>query len=185
MSPMSPMSPRSPSNTIMTTVAMAGGLFVLAIGNEKLLRFTEVTHGVNWIYLPAGLRMCYVLVLPVQGTLAVFLASALMAWRDSSLTWPMVVVGACITAAAPLLARVVALQRLGLQPNLENLDSRMLLNLTLVFGLFSTTLHQAWYVFLGRESAFMMMWLGDALGALLCLYGLKGLAAVWRDGNSA
>ncbi|MFM8738152.1 MAG: hypothetical protein ACKOGB_11025, partial [Betaproteobacteria bacterium] len=62
-------------NAVITTMAMAAGLVVLAVGNEHLLRWTEVTPGVNWIYLPAGLRMCYALVLPVQGTIAIFLAT--------------------------------------------------------------------------------------------------------------
>lgn len=160
---------------------MAAVLVVMAVGNEHLLRTTEVMPGVNWIYLPAGLRMCYVLVLPVQGTLAILSASLVMAARDPSYDWTLVTASAAITAAGPILARTVAVQRLGLRPNLENLTSRMLWTLAAVFGVFSTALHQAFYVSIGRESAVLAMWIGDTLGCLLCLYGLKGLAALWRD----
>lgn len=167
-------------NAVITTMAMAAGLVVLAVGNEHLLRWTEVTPGVNWIYLPAGLRMCYALVLPVQGTIAIFLASLVMASRDPDLSFLLVVAGACVTAAGPALARVVALQRLGLRPNLENLNSRMLWTLAAVFGLFSSTLHQAYYAAIDRDPAWLSMWIGDTLGCLLCLYGLKGLTIWWR-----
>jgi len=90
----------------LTTLFMAAALVALAMGNEHLLHVTEVTEGVNWIYLPAGLRLCYVLVMPVQGTLAIFAASLIMASRDPGLPWALVLVSACVTAAGPLLARV-------------------------------------------------------------------------------
>jgi hypothetical protein len=167
----------------LTTAAMAVALLALALGNEHLLRFTEVAAGVNWIYLPAGMRMCYVLVLPIHGALAIFTASVLMTFRDPTLGWTLVMVSGCVTAAGPVLARAVALQRLGLQTNLENLTSVMLWKLAALFGLFSTALHQAFYLSIGRESAFALMWVGDTLGCLICLYGLKGLAAAWRQGR--
>lgn len=167
-------------NATLLTLVMAGVLMALALGNEQLLRDTEVTPGVNWIYLPAGLRLCYALVLPVEGTLAIFLATLLLASRDPSLSMPLVVVNALVTAAGPLLARAVAVQRLGLQTNLANLTGRMLWSLAAVFGIFSTTLHQAFYASIGREPAFLSMWIGDTLGCLLCLYGLKALAIGWR-----
>jgi hypothetical protein len=162
-------------NTFVTTLAMVSALVVLAIGNEQLLRWTEVTPGVNWIYLPAGLRMCYALVLPLQGTVAIF-----MGVRDPTLSGLLIVLGACVTAAGPLLARVVATHRLGLRPNLENLTGRMLWVMAAVFGLFSSTLHQAYYAWLGREPAWLSMWLGDTVGCLLCLYGLKTAMSLWQ-----
>jgi hypothetical protein len=164
----------------LTTIAMAMVLALLGLGNEHLLRQTEVTQGVNWIYLPAGLRMCYVLVLPVHGAVAIFMATALLAARDPQLSAWLVGANAAVTAFGPVLARAVALQRLGLQASLANLTSRMLWLLAALFGLFSTTLHQAFFVAIGRESAFVSMWIGDTLGCLLCLYGLKGLALLWR-----
>ena len=160
---------------------MAGVLFAMAIGNEHLLRGTEVTQGVNWLYLPAGLRMCYVLVLPIQGTLAIFLATVLMALRDPSLTPLLAVANGLITAAGPVLARTVAIQRMGLDRNLANLNSRMLWALAALFGLFTTTLHQAFFAAIGRESAYLSMWIGDTLGCVLCLYGLKGLSILMRQ----
>ena len=167
-------------NDALTTLAMATGLVVLALGNEHLLRDTEVARGVNWIYLPAGLRMCFVLVLPVQGSVAIFAATLLLASRDPTMSWALVAANAGVTAIGPILARTVALQRLGLRPNLENLSSRMLWVLAALFGVFSTALHQAFFAAIGREPAFLSMWIGDTLGCLLCLYGLKGLASLWR-----
>ena len=167
-------------SAVFATLVMAVGLVALGLANEHLLRGTEVTSGVNWIYLPAGLRMCYVLVLPLHGAAAIFAASLVLAMRDDTFGLPLIVISACITASGPILARAVAIQRLGLQPNLENLSFNRLWQLAMVFGLFSTVLHQAFYAAIGREPAFLSMWIGDTLGCLLCLYGFKGLAAAWR-----
>jgi len=163
----------------LTTVLMTGVLLALALGNEHLLSATEVAAGVNWIYLPAGLRMCYALVLPVQGTLAIFTATLLLAARDPSLTGLLVVENAAITAAGPILARTVAIQHLGLKPDLSNLNTRMLLMLAALFGFFGTALHQSFFASIGRESAFVSMWIGDTLGCLLFLYALKGITLLW------
>ena len=171
---------RGPIASLSQIIVMAIGLVVLAVGNDHLLRWTEVTPGVNWIYLPAGLRMCYALVLPIQGTLAIFLATMVLASRDSNLTLVLIMATACVAAAGPILARVVAVQRLGLRPNLENLNSRMLWALSALFGLFSSTFHQAFFIALDRDPAWLSMWIGDTLGCLLCLYGLKGLTFWWR-----
>jgi hypothetical protein len=159
---------------------MTIGLVAMALGNEHLLRSTEVATGVNWIYLPAGLRLCYVLVMPVQGTLAIFVASLIMASRDPALSWALVLVSACVTAAGPLLARVVSMHWLTLRPNLDNLTSGMLFLMAVLFGVFSTSLHQAFYVAIGRSQAWLSMWVGDTLGCLLCLYLLKGATLALR-----
>lgn len=166
--------------SVWIVAGMAAGLYLLALGNETFLRSTEVALGVNWIYLPAGLRMCYVLVLPIHGAVAIFTATLLLALRDPTLTPLLVAVNGAVTALGPALARIVAVQRMGLQPNLANLNTRMLWTLAALFGFFSTSLHQAFFSALGREPAFLSMWIGDTIGCLLCLYGLKGLAMAAR-----
>ena len=166
---------------MLTTLTMTIGLIILALGNEYLFHFTEVTSGVNWIYLPAGLRMCYVLVIPLQGTVAIFLAGIWLGARDPALSGLWLFMGAAVTAAGPILARAAAMQAMGLKPSLDNLTSRKLCALAAVFGLVSSTLHQAYYLILGREPAFIPMWIGDTLGCLLCLYALKALAACWKS----
>lgn len=162
------------------TVVMAVALVIMALLNEHLLRITEVVPGVNWLYLPAGLRMCYVLVLPVQGALAIFGGSLIMASRDPTLSWALVMASAAVTAAGPLMARTVAMQRVGLEASLGNLNGRMLCGLAALFGAFSTALHQAFYAGIGRDPAILSMWIGDTLGCLLCLYGLRSLTIAWR-----
>lgn len=162
------------------TLTMAAGLAAMAMGNEVLLEDVEVTEGVHWIYLPAGLRMGFVLVCPLEGALAIFLASLVMASRDPSLTPALVVASALVTAAGPALARVVAISRMGLSADLGNLSWRLLLGLSIVFAVCSTTLHQAFYSALGREPAFLPMLIGDTLGCLICLYGIKASLMLWR-----
>jgi hypothetical protein len=165
----------------LATLAVGALLALMALANENLPRQTEVAPGVNWIYLPAGLRMCCALVPPLQGALAIFLATAAMASRDPELNALLTLANAAVTTTGPTLARIVALQRRGLQPDLSNLKSGMLWLLAALFGLFRTTLHHAFYASsIGRDSAFFSMWVGDTLGCLLCLYGLKGMATLWH-----
>ena len=174
------MNSRPALQSMFLVAAMACALVMMALINDHWLWATEVTAGVHWIYLPAGLRMCFVLVLPLQGTLAIFLGSLYMASRDPSLGVWLVCASAAVTAVGPILAQTVARHWMGLHANLDNLTAGRLMSLALLFGAFSTTLHQMFYVALGRQPAFVSMWVGDTLGSLLCLYIFKGLVHAWQ-----
>jgi hypothetical protein len=108
------------------------------------------------------------------------MASLLMGSRDPNMSGWLLVAVAAVTAAGPILARVLAMQRLGVQANLENLTLRMLWIMAAIFGLFSSTLHQAYYAALGRDLAWWSMWIGDKLGCLICVYSLEAALSLWQ-----
>lgn len=153
-------------------VLMAAVLILLSLVNGEL-DFTEVSPGVNWMYLPAGLRLAYVLVVPIRGAIAVFLGSFIMALTEPGYHWAWAAATAAAASVAPLLARVVALHHVQLDPNLSNLHTGMVVKLCCLFGLFATALHQALYAVQGRESAFWAMWAGDVIGALVCVLAVR------------
>ena len=64
---------------------MALAYMGLALGNEWLLASTEYGKGVNWVYVPAGLRLTFVLIMPWAGAIAISIGSFAMALRDPDL----------------------------------------------------------------------------------------------------
>ena len=162
---------------------MAAAYVGSALGNEWVLSATEYGKGVNWVYVPAGLRLSCVLVLPVEGALGITLGSFYMSARDPELTPALAALNGCVTGIAPYLARKVAIARLGLRDDLHQLNRAVLIKLCLLFGLFSSTFHQAFFAWLGREAGLFAgaipMFVGDTLGALLCLFLFKAALDTW------
>ena len=146
--------------------------------NGVLFRDLQHMEGVHWVYLPAGVRLCLVLVAPVPGALGVMLGSL---WIGITGTpqdgWSVAAVTAALSGGAPLLAREMALRGLGLSAQLEELQSQSLLLLAGLFGATSALLHQVWYAAIGRPGPFfdhvVAMAVGDFLGAVLLLYAAR------------
>jgi hypothetical protein len=162
---------------------MASAYVGLALGNEWAMSAFEYGKGVNWVYVPAGLRLIFVLILPLEGGLAITLGSIYLSARDPELTPALAALNGCVTGIAPYLAREVAIARMGLRDDLHQLDPAVLTKLCLLFGLFSSTFHQAFFAWLGREaglfSGAIPMFVGDTLGALLCLFLFKAALDAW------
>jgi hypothetical protein len=171
------MDVRALGGKLMAVVLMAAVYVGLALGNEWMLASMEYGKGVNWVYIPAGLRLGFVLVMPWAGALAISLGSFAMALRDPDLTPALAAFNGCVTGIAPVLARHWAVSRWGLSDDLRELNAPLLVKLCVLFGLFSSTFHQAFFAWLGREAGVFAgaipMFVGDTLGALLCLYLIR------------
>ena len=158
------------------TVVLTGAAYLLLfIGNEHLLSFTRFADGVNWIYLPSGLRMTLVLVFGAPAALGIAWASVLLAtgplgWTD----WVQALVTGGISGGAPLLALAVCRRVLSVQADLSGLQSRTLLMMAVIFAIISAAMHQAWYGWNhpapDRALQFAVMALGDLAGTVLLLY---------------
>lgn len=151
------------------------------------LRFAD---GVDWIYLPAGVRLALVLVFPLEAALGITLASMMVAWDSlADNRWFTAAGTGLVSGFAPLLARSLAVNGLGLSANLESLNARLLLVLAGLFGIVNAFLHQAWYWAVGRSGNFLdqvvVMALGDFLGALIVLYLGRWLLVQldWRNSH--
>lgn len=167
------MEPILRSGATVAAVALAYGLaFAL---NEQLFSSLNFTAGVDWIFLPSGLRLLAVVVLAGEGAVGVALASVFIAsfqvFPDDAVT----AVGAgLLSGLAPWLARRFSLTALGVGDDLSGLGPRELLKMTATFALVSAILHQVWYVARGHSPDLLhgtvAMAVGDFLGALLVLY---------------
>jgi len=154
---------------------------VLFYANDWLMAFLEASPGVNWIYLPAGLRLFLVLIFGLSGAIGISTASALITFgRDLGEDIISIFGIGLISGFGPYLARLLVIRNLKINPDLSNLNIQMIAISVLVFALLSTGLHQVWFVLMGIPSGSLSnaiaMLIGDILGALLfisiCKFGI-------------
>lgn len=156
--------------------------YLLTQANDFLFQQFVHSTGVSWIYLPSGLRLLLVLLLGAPGAIGVVLGSlAEGLGRPTGLE--VAVAAALVSGLSPWLARWFCLKTMQIQSNLSELSAQRLLQMALIFSVFSAVLHQALYVGVGLSPNFAegaaVMAIGDLLGALLVLYAVK-LALGWR-----
>ena len=147
--------------------------------NDWAFSIFEYSEGISWVFLPAGFRVILVLVLGLPGALGLILGSwfidrDLFTQDGATLAFLNGVVG----GLTPWLVLKYLTYRQWLSPHLQSLNVLQLLNLTLIFAAASAVAHQL--VWLLLERPLMNIWVdiwpmfvGNALGALMMLYGFK------------
>lgn len=135
--------------------------------------------GVNWIYLPAGLRLFLTLIFGLPGALGIAFASFLISYSGALTNDLTICIGTgLVSGFAPYLARVFVFSNIQLEPDLSNLSLQKLLICILIYALLSAGLHQFWYASQGLENTgtfnhFLVMLIGDVLGSLLLISLIK------------
>jgi len=150
--------------------------------NDWLFRRLEFAPGINYVYLPAGMRLLCTLLFAEDGALGLLLVSWLV---DFLLFFPddfdRSFVGGILAAAAPYLVYRIARRFYGLDATLRNLTPRNLLVLALAYSIASPLLHHLWFAWRGQHDllrSFAAMAVGDLSGTLIVLYVLKGLLSL-------
>jgi hypothetical protein len=150
--------------------------------NEWLFLRLEFAPGINFVYLPAGMRLLCTLLFAESGALGLLLASWLV---DFLLFFPndfqRAFIGGIIATVAPYLVYRAARHWWGLDASLHNLTSRHLLVLAFAYSLASPLLHHLWFALNGQADllrSFAVMAIGDLSGTLIVLYALKGVLAL-------
>lgn len=165
--------------TLLGCAFVYGAFFYV---NELLFKSLEFKQGVNWVFMPSGLRLALVLVFLWQGALGITLASIAITWWTFEASMVFSMVTGCISGFAPWLARRVALDWLKLDPDIQHLSPSKLLELSVLFAATSALLHQLWFAWNGTHAHFvqdtLVMMLGDLMGTLLVLFGLR-LFILW------
>ena len=132
----------------------------------------------NWVFLPSGLRLAFILVFVEWGAVGIATASLLLSYLSQSDGSLVTSLGTgAISGFAPLLARKVCIDFLKLDADLRDLSAATLLKTSAVFAIFSALLHQLWYTRLGQTTNFIdstvAMAVGDFLGTAIVLYASK------------
>lgn len=171
----------------LTMAAGTAFLFVATIVlNELLFTRLEFAPGINWIYLPAGVRLLCVLLFAEAGAVGLLAASWLVCFFHFFPNDPLrSFVGGILAALAPYLA-YRALLAGGMGASLRGMDGKRLLGCALLFSVASPAMHHAWFALQGQHDGlwrgFLVMASGDLAGTLIVLYGARlGLNAFPRD----
>lgn len=161
---------------VLATIVLFSAMLAV---NEWLFHRFEFAPGINFVYLPAGMRLLCTLLFAEAGAVGLLLVS----WAVSfALFFPgqfqRPFVGGIIAAAAPYLVYRLARGLYGMQASLANLTPVRLLVLVLAYSLASPLLHHLYFAFMGQDRllpGFVAMFIGDLTGTLIVIYGIKAL----------
>lgn len=164
---------------LLISVLAYASLFYL---NAWLTAHLSYGLGVNWIYLPAGLRLFLTLIFGLPGALGITLASFLISYLGDFPQELSTCLGiGLISGFAPYLARIFVMSNVNISTDLSNLSLPKLIICILIYAALSAGLHQWWFAVRGLDETgsfnhFLVMFVGDVLGttALIGLvkYGL-------------
>lgn len=142
--------------------------------NDFLFGDLQFSAGVNWIFIPSGLRLLLVLVLPWLGAVGIALSSCAINYLGASPDAHLFnIVTGVISGFTPLIARYVAIHAFRVHVDLSGLTGQNLFKASLLFALISAVTHQIWFVWQGATTDFVastfVMAVGDWLGTVLVL----------------
>lgn len=161
---------------LMVLATMVLFVAMLAI-NEWLFTRFEFARGINWIYLPAGIRLLSTLLFAEAGAVGLLLVSWLVSYfyffRDDPAR---AFAGGILATLAPYAIYRVAQHEYGLLASLSNLTPKRLLVLIVAYSVASPLLHHIWFALQGQDNlvqGFLVMVAGDLTGTLLVIYTIK------------
>jgi hypothetical protein len=147
--------------------------------NGWIFSSLEYSDGINWVFLPAGFRVILVLTMGLPGAIGLMLGS----WYIDSTTmtsnaWFFPFVNGGVSGLTPWLAMKYLIRLGWLEPQMRQMTARRLLQVTLIFSAASAITDQlVWWSLEKPEANIWVdvwpMFVGNALGALLMLYGMK------------
>ena len=168
----------------LASIIGTGVVFVLSLWiNQEVFAHSEFVRGVNWIYLPSGVRLLATLLLGGDGAIGLLVASWLVDFLYFFPNDPIrSIAGGVIATVAPYATYRLAREHYGLHASLTNLTPRRLLLLALAFSVANPLLTNIWLALRGQTTnigeRFFAMFVGDLIGALIILYTIKILLSL-------
>lgn len=165
---------------ILATITM---FVLMLVVNEWLFTRLEFARGINWIYLPAGIRLLATLLFGGAGAIGLLTVSWALCFfyffPDDLIRSFM---GGILASLAPYLVYRFATHGYGLKSSLTNLTPKRLLVLVVVYAVASPLLHHIWFALHGDSehlfSGFLVMVAGDLFGTLIVVYTAKYLLSL-------
>lgn len=146
--------------------------------NEVLFSRLDLTNGVTWVFMPAGVRLLSTLFFGLAGLEGMFLVGVYLnfhhfMFHSDYRSWS----GAIAGSLGPYLASLFAIHWFNLRSRFEKLTAQRLLFTGLLCGFMSPVLHQTFmWVLTGVVdwTALTAMIVGDTTGILIVLFLAKG-----------
>ena len=134
----------------------------------------EFSHGLNWVYIPSGLRLLFVLILARLGGVGIALSSIFINYTLGDVDAHVFnIVTGVISGASPCIARYLAIKWFNLDTLLVNLTGRDFFKISVLFAVVNALLHQLWYFWMDKTQDFLAsalaMGVGDWFGTVLVL----------------
>jgi hypothetical protein len=167
------------SETFSALLISALAYTFLFYANHWLTSELVFSLGVNWIYLPAGLRLFLTLIFGLPGAIGIALASFFISYHGDFTQNLVVCLGiALVSGFAPYLARFFVFSNIRLEPDLSDLNLQKLIVCILIYAFLSAVLHQWWFSTMALDNAggidhVSVMFIGDVLGSLLLISLIK------------
>jgi len=146
--------------------------------NGYITASIEDAQGVNWIFIPDGLRIFLTLIFDYAGAAGLMLATLLInyiGFYQADLATNLGI--SIICGLAPLLGRHFVIHNLKVSPDLSNISVQQLLGSITAYSFLSSGLHQLWFITRGLDSGgadhFIAMFTGDMVGSILFIAIIK------------
>ncbi|MYN47057.1 hypothetical protein GTP23_18600 [Pseudoduganella sp. FT93W] len=154
----------------------------MMVANELFFRKAEFLQGIGWIYLPAGTRLLCTLLFGQAGAIGLLVSGWFACyWYYFPGDAVRATTGTIAGAMGPYLVYLIAQREYGLQASLQNLTPKRLLICAVACAIASPVLHHIWFAVHGDDNllpGFLVMFVGDLVGALIVLYTAKGILAI-------
>ncbi|PRF63148.1 hypothetical protein C6Q09_26860 [Burkholderia multivorans] len=174
------------SNWRLRLASVIGTALVFVVSlwvNQEVFTHSEFVRGVNWIYLPSGVRLLATLLLGSDGAIGLLVASWLVDFLYFFPNDPIrSIAGGIIATVAPYATYRLAREHYGLHASLTNLTPKRLLVLALAFSVANPLLTNIWLALRGQTTnigeRFFAMFVGDLSGTIIILYTIKILLSL-------
>lgn len=155
----------------LVVVLLWTGLFYL---NEWLFSALSLSSVINWIFLPAAIRMLAVMALGWVGVAGLFVGALFTTDLVVHAGWYDAVVIAFLSALGPMFAVSACNRWLGMNEDLAGLRPSQLAVFSLAGAVCNVVPHNIYFFFSGHTpdifSGMLPMLVGDLLGTLVILY---------------
>lgn len=155
--------------------------------NQWLFSGLEFSTHINWIFLPAALRVAAVLLFSWRGALGLFLGAMITYSPSMGSNVMNSVAVAAVSALAPLLAVSFTSRWLKTAADLKGLNFGQLSLMCLAGAMLSAFAHTLLVVYqtgeLSQFRGFFPMFAGDLLGTVLVVYAAHFAIRLWLPSN--